>query len=313
MSVNEVTTASRAGALERWLRGFVLLLAVLLPASGAVWAQGGHPRFRCPEGEYKGPDAGKSSYVKDPYVWFVTKDFAERFCMPKEFIAPDLEGAEAIAFRYKPSEFENCSVREGVETCRRQYLVWLELYVKSTANIPKYEPAAGFFVREPVSSGSLISNGQALKNADRRRTTDWVDPLGRRAPFFGANKPDGKPRTTFSLLGVKADGTVRFRNLFYEEYYQQNWVDGIDLIAVANASLTNPQAIQQSRELDVREAIGVLSGYLGNQEQVQASKKRLEDFPHVIKLPRRLTEIIRDIDARAYEQRFPFAAPASRQ
>ncbi|CAK0778020.1 exported hypothetical protein [Gammaproteobacteria bacterium] len=38
-------------------------------------------------------------YVLDPWTWGYTKEFAERFHMPEQWIEPDLKGALAVAFR----------------------------------------------------------------------------------------------------------------------------------------------------------------------------------------------------------------------
>ncbi len=230
--------------------------------------------------------------------------------MPKEFIADDLKGAEAIAFRYKPSDHEVCRLVDGKEICNREYVLWMELYVSSSANLPKYDPEVGFYVRDVFTSGSIISNAQSLRNADRRRTLQWQDPLGKRAPYFGANRRDGKPRTSFILLGVQADETVRYKTYYYEDLYLENWVEGIDLIAIQRGAMANPAGVEAHRK-DKREAIGILSGYLGNENQTEAAKRRLSDFLHVIEVPRRLSEMKLEIGIRAYEQRpKPPALPA---
>jgi len=38
-------------------------------------------------------------YVADPFVWGYSKEFAERFKMPKQWIEPGLKGALAVAWR----------------------------------------------------------------------------------------------------------------------------------------------------------------------------------------------------------------------
>ena len=77
-----------------------------LPASGD-----------CKDGQYKGRASGRVPYIKDPYTWAVTPEFARRFCMPKEFIDSTLKGAEAIAYWKKPSVDEWCRQVNGEERC----------------------------------------------------------------------------------------------------------------------------------------------------------------------------------------------------
>jgi hypothetical protein len=292
-------TSLRCPSLKLLLAAAVLWLCVM-PAA----AQVSYPKYRCPGGEYMGPDAGKTQYLKDPYTWFVTREFAQRFCMPQEYIAEDLQGAEAIAFRHKPLEIESCRLVDGKEVCGRGHVLWMELYVSATANIPKYDSEIGFYVREPISSGSFIANAQGMRNAERRRSSQWLDPAGRRAPFSGANRRDGKPRTSFILLGVQADDTVRYHTVFTEDYYEENWVEGIHVIGLQQMAFANPRGVEMARK-DKREAFGVLSGYLGNETQTEATKRRLADFLHVIELPRRLSELQLEIGIRAYEATRP--------
>lgn len=56
----------------------------------------------CPDGQYAGKQSGRLPHFKEDYVWAVTREFAERFCMPAETIVEDLKGAEAIAYRHRP-------------------------------------------------------------------------------------------------------------------------------------------------------------------------------------------------------------------
>jgi hypothetical protein len=285
---------------ERYTK--LLLAGGLVIACGLATAQNTYPEYRCPDGEYAGPKSGKTRYIKDPYTWYVTREFAARFCMPEEFISDELKGAEAIAFRYKPDEVETCGWGGDREVCNRGHMQWLEIYVKSSANIPKYDPEVGFFVRDTFTSGHTISNAQDLRNADRRRVLQWNDPLGRRPPFFGGNRRDDKPRTSFILLGVQADETVRYKTVFVEDYYRENWVDGINLIGVQLFSSQGRAAAELTRRLDKKEAIGVLVGYRGNESQTREIKRRLPDFLHVIELPKRLTDQMIEIGIRAEDQ-----------
>src|SRR6185369_16257448 len=103
-----------------------LAAAALWLVAGSAAAQNTYPQYRCSDGEYNGPQLGKTTYIKDPCTWFVSREFAQRFCMPAEFIADDLKGAEAIAFRYKPSDTETCRIAEGKEICNREHVLWME-------------------------------------------------------------------------------------------------------------------------------------------------------------------------------------------
>jgi hypothetical protein len=99
-----------------------------LPASQAH-AQPNYPNYRCPDGEYRGPEPGKASYVKDEFTWFVTREFAKRFCMPESFVDEQLKGAEAIAWRVRPSEEANCTLLDDKEICQRRMNFELDVYL----------------------------------------------------------------------------------------------------------------------------------------------------------------------------------------
>jgi hypothetical protein len=53
----------------------------------------------------------------DPNIWAYSAAFAERFKMPKEWIAPDLQGAEAVAFRMEPA-YKTCGWGGNPNACR---------------------------------------------------------------------------------------------------------------------------------------------------------------------------------------------------
>lgn len=53
----------------------------------------------------------------DPNVYAYTAKFARRFQMPEQWIAPDLKGAEAVAFRVMPS-YKSCGWGGNPEACK---------------------------------------------------------------------------------------------------------------------------------------------------------------------------------------------------
>ena len=64
----------------------------------------------------------------DPNIWAYTAEFAERFKMPKEWIAPDLQGAEAVAFRIEPY-YKSCGWGGNPSSCREdEVFCYIDLY-----------------------------------------------------------------------------------------------------------------------------------------------------------------------------------------
>jgi len=185
-------------------RSLVFFLAILCIGFNFIaTAQAQEVEQKCPDGYYKKLGKGNPRYIKDEYVWAVTPSFAKRFCMPDAFVANDLQGAEAIAYRKPmPSAEQMCSMVNGQEVCTpRMDEQRLELYVNSTANIHKFNPEVQYFYdwRKVQSSASLIESAQPLRKARARDKGDVVDPLGDRAPFSGPCRMGGWKHVAIEL------------------------------------------------------------------------------------------------------------------
>lgn len=278
----------KASALQSPLKP--LIIGVMLAASSPPSLAAEPP---CPDGRYQGqPAPGQTRYIKDHYVWAVTREFARRFCMPDEFVVEDLKGAEAIAYRHKPGDGEVCEMRSGKEVCEplpRSH--WIELYVRSSANIPKYDPRVEYYVQDYPTSGSLIASNQNLRNNTAREKGLFTDPLGKSRPFGGVGKvADGK-RTAFGYLARDGARTYQERAAaLVERYYQKHWFEGIDLLAIEGWSTGNI-AGSQFQEAKQGYSIGV------RREVFEHGKLAYpDDFYHVIELPRRIWKVINTVD-----------------
>jgi hypothetical protein len=56
-------------------------------------------------------------HKKDPNIYAYSAEFARRFLMPEQWIAPDLQGAEAVAFRVVPS-YRTCGWGGNPNACK---------------------------------------------------------------------------------------------------------------------------------------------------------------------------------------------------
>ena len=222
------------------------------------------PKYRCPDGEYRGPEAGKTSYVKDEFSWFVTRDFAKRFCMPESFVDDQLKGAEAIAWRVKPSEEAFCTLRDGKETCTRKTLFELDLYLKNSLDLPRSYPEVGSYwndVHQFTSSGQLITTSQGIKNAYGRDKGTYRDPPGATPPFFAFGGLESSKRVTFLYLRVLPQGTLNVQTNFIEDYFSGNLLEGINLVSLRGSTALGLGTIEDPRNpnRDIRKfAIGVI-------------------------------------------------------
>jgi hypothetical protein len=100
--VASVRRGMNSAAFAKRCMFWIAALACLLPGwAHAATAEEEARMKRCPEGHYQGPGTGASRFYQDPYIWFVTRDFAKRYCMPESYIDDNLKGALALAVRLR--------------------------------------------------------------------------------------------------------------------------------------------------------------------------------------------------------------------
>lgn len=263
---------------------------------------------QCPEGQYAGPHEGARRFSPDPYVWFVSREFAKRFCMPDQFIDDSLKGALAIAARIKPDDEVNCGMFMGrSDVCPARDQLLLDVYVDNRkANIPKADPSVEFYVRRVWSSGHYFT-GVGSARANRRQKGQITEAPGERPPFspYTTSAISRTDWTRFFYVGVRI-GWASGSGTFVEEYYRANWVDGIDLITfdadVGWGLLRNPDVKEHpkhyGREHDLtnpiqRYAIAILAGKDAPTGPGQDSKIPYPGgYLHTIELPHKLAQLI---------------------
>jgi len=286
----------------------VLLAAALTEVGRAALAQpaasapdysgvkyGPMAKLRCPDGEYRGPEPGKKVWQKDDYTWFVSRSFAQRFCMPEAMVDGTLKGAEAVAFRVKPSETATCRLEGGQEVCRRKAEFQLELYLRSDLNLPKAFPEVRFFVRDVESSGSVIETNQSLKNHYRRSAGAYRDPAGQLHPYHVASSPDQKERQVkFMYLNFGDPNLAQPGSDLVERYYQAGWIDGIDLIRVDSGTSLGMGILSHAstRLASRRFGIGIVRMAELPSDREGKLKMTRDRYVHIIELPERLSELI---------------------
>ena len=71
-------------------------------------------------------------YSVDPHIWVYTKEFAERFGMPMEWVDSDLKGVEAAAWRKTKTGYITCGWGGKKDACKEEDAAVLELYFDSS-------------------------------------------------------------------------------------------------------------------------------------------------------------------------------------
>lgn len=306
-----------------------MLLALLGVAIGQLgWAQtnGGQlpqgpgsaqQRMDCTkaQGKYVGPSSSETRLVRDdPYVWFVTPEFANRFCMPDRFIDEQLKGVLAIAAGMVPDiTLKTCrrSADSSVACSVPQHLM-LDIYIDNrSVKIPKPEPTLDFFVRRIETSAWAINTGDWTFEAMRKGEAAYVhgeipvyQPYGlRRSPNW----------VQFNLLGVRGDWTSAGGELV-EMYYRANWMPGIDLLRLSLGDRYGGMENPATKEVHPRDsekgqpiqrwAIGaILEKDRPQQGGFDPNIWKIIPYPsgylHTIELPLNLAQIIYEYDKKS--------------
>lgn len=268
---------------------------------------------KCPEGQYSGPRAGARSFYRDPYVWFLSREFAQRFCFPESYIDDSLTGALAIAVRIKPEEFELCGFMGGPGQCPQQKKLLIDLYVDNKkTHIPKADPNVHYY------GGVVQNSGWLAANISDRRRHGGAEVEGQKRPFMSLDK--NEEELTKFLYVAERKGWASMEGVFGEAYYRENWVGGIDLITLNGynfgySEARNPDAPPDPKDPHYLEpvkrfAIAVLLGSerspYGNAWEANDWYKKNVRYPqgyrHVIEVPHRLAQIIYAYDHQQGEQ-----------
>lgn len=101
------------------------------------------------------PKANRA-YVEDINVWVYTREFAERFGMPEEWIDEDLKGALAIAFRKEVPTARSFFPHKGPDVWMRDRECILDVYLDEWADIQWVDNQIADFIPYRESWGYLV-------------------------------------------------------------------------------------------------------------------------------------------------------------
>lgn len=268
----------------------------------------GHPR-------YIGPLSAETRVMtEDPYVWFVSPEFASRLCMPASFIDPELKGALAIAAGMVPvPQFRSCR-RTGTNqvSCSVPSHLMLDIYIDNQKiKLPKLNPDIEFYSGWQVTSADVFTFRSW--RADQRRTGVVPDVPGEIRPFAGSNLPVQRSPVHFWLLGVRG-GWASSGGTLLEAFYRANWLPGIDLIRLSVGDRYGGMENPATKEVHPRDsekdqpiqrwAIGaILEKDQPQQGGFDPNNWKIIPYPsgylHTIELPLNLAQIIYEYDKKS--------------
>jgi hypothetical protein len=178
----------------------------------------------CPRGYYSGPQPGKARYTKDHFTWAVTPDFAAKFCLPQEFIDPQLKSVEAVAYRIlRNDDEETCGWGGNRESCSTPTAHRFEIYYPSGL-IPKSNDAS-FFHSTGLGSKFLITMsdaefGSAVSSAKRLKREGAIHPF-----------PEKRISLAYSEKGLLS----AISGVAVKQYFQEVF-EGTDYLAVETST-----------------------------------------------------------------------------
>ncbi len=111
----------------RWCMTMVLTMAVAHAQTGSQDPGRSYADRQNPRLSKSGP------IYMDPNVYAYSAEFAKRFQMPEQWIAPDLKGADAVAWRMMPS-YQECGWGGDPKACRQVMECKIDLYFDHQRN-----------------------------------------------------------------------------------------------------------------------------------------------------------------------------------
>lgn len=237
----------------------------------------------CPGGWYSGPRPGKTRFARDPWLWVVTPEFAQRFCMPPEFVSEELKGAEAVAFRLlRKNDEENCGFGGNADACFGETVLRFDVYIKSEIKLPRLHDGT-YFQMTNTPSRMLISKSKSEMNARMKYHREHPQPA---LQFHFEPQQIG-------LHGVK-DGVIAWPIVtLYQQTHFGGVFEGIDYYAFEGSTgfFENP-GIRQNN----------VTRFFINIKRLDRDKRKpmtgqlLNEMAHTIELPQAFTDRIAEAD-----------------
>lgn len=276
-----------------WLCTLVVVVVVFL----SLWASKNSSAFnpksevyvsqtssnKCSSGIYKGPHLDKTYFTKDPWLWVVTPEFGNRFCMPSHFISTELKGAEAIAFRLidKPV-VETCQLKMGKTSCYGAKSFRFEIYLKSDSKLPKLHTNE-YFQKRNVSSALLLNaSSQEWRFLSEKANRSKELAL---SPHF--------EMTQVGLFATADEWIVGPNMVLEETTFLESAFNGLDFYAFEGSSgfFLKPEVQQNTTN-----RFSILFKPLANSSTKPLTNQSTTSMSYSIQMPRAFTDQMAEVD-----------------
>jgi hypothetical protein len=165
-----------------------------------------------------------ASFTQDPWTWGYTKEFAERFRMPEQWIEPEMKGILAIAFRVSDvGQPVTCGLNGREESCWPQLVCQFDIYYDNRIKLP--------WIAEIGARDNLL-NGISSQAFTWQRSPNQ-ETRYKRGPN-SAEKSLYLMRTGFDNAG----GQYRQFPVAFT-YYDQEFSSGVGLIGIVKGGCPN--------------------------------------------------------------------------
>jgi hypothetical protein len=200
--------ASKQSRPIAWFTGLLLSLMYSLVIVNAAHAQTQAQDLGRSYKDRQNPKLSQSGPIyMDPNVYAYSAEFAKRFQMPEEWIAPDLKGADAVAWRMMPS-YQECGWGGDPKACRQVMECKIDLYFDHRRNPLPWDPTRA--ERYTTISGSSLN---FLANFPRREALSHPNyPVARRQLFEPARPGDRAPADSSPFIDPQSGKGLSVQN-----------------------------------------------------------------------------------------------------
>ena len=171
------------------------------------------------------------SFSKDPWTWGYTKEFAEQFRMPVEWIEPQMQGILAIAFRVSDvGQSVTCGLGGREDNCWPYVICQFDIYYDNRLELPWIKEAV---MRDNFLTG-ISSQVYLWQHPPLRSLRYNANPFG---PNPGPNSGNG-------ILPMRIGFTTKERKVGHFPvaftYYDQEFATGVGLIGILERTCELP-------------------------------------------------------------------------
>ena len=256
----------------------------------------------CEAAHYTGPREGRRNYTLDNYLWVVTPEFAQTYCMPESMVSTELKGAQAIAFRMADgADMDRCGVDDqGKHHCTRQSTVRFEIYLPQSLKLPAANPDVRFYENRRNTSEWLFSGNQDRVSRSQRYIKGQYTPPPGTVPRFRNifGHPDRAHGFGLVYFHNSSDKVKWPTSSLWEVGFRESAVPGMDMVILENTlgmDFGFELKHYKANKIEPGDPAGRYAIVMDKRyEQRKDTERRAEDYAHVIHLPHAFAMQVRD-------------------